>query len=139
MILPVKLIGTLINNKEIVFILGSLASIIGIPLSWYFTRLYYLKSLSNQRKEFLITEKEYREIIKKAVEQKESDSLINNKLLEEQRISDCVERYSATGGGDFLIQMIKTYDDLSDPEKAALWDKVFLRARGRKAKNNPFR
>lgn len=127
------------STKDALYIIGSLASIIGIPLSWYFTRRYYLKSLKNQREEFIASEKEYREMIKKLLEQKESESLINNKLLEEKRISDCVERYSATGGGDFLIQMIKTYDDLSDEKKAALWDKVFLRAKGRKAKNNPFR
>lgn len=66
-------------------------------------------------------------------------SAINKKLLEEKRIEQCMEKYTHTGGGDFLITMIDTYNDLSNEEKASLLDTALLRARGRKAKDNPFR
>ena len=111
---------------------------VGIFASWFITRRYYLKNLDAQRKEFLNAEKEYRRIIEKFVDQGNSSNDINKKLLEEKRIEQCIKRYASTGGGDPLIKMIGTYD-LSSEEKANLLDTVLVRARGRKAKNNPFR
>lgn len=112
---------------------------VGIAASWYITRRYYLKSLNIQRKEFLNTEKEYRRIMEKFVDKQNTDGGINKKLLQEKRIEQCVEKYTHTGGGEFLITMIDTYTDLSNKEKADLLDVALLRARGRKAKDNPFR
>ena len=112
---------------------------IGIAASWYITRKYYLKSLHDQREEFLSAEKDYRRIIEKYADKQNNDTLINKKLLEEKRITDCMNRYTTTGGGDFLITMIDSYPDLSNQEKADLLDTALLRARGRKAKDNPFR
>ena len=113
--------------------------IVGIAASWYITRKYYLKNLHDQRKEFLSAEKDYRRIIEKYADKQNSDILINKKLLEEKRIIGCVNRYAATGRGDVLIKTVESYSDLSDQEKADLLDTVLLRARGRRARNNPFR
>jgi len=112
---------------------------VGIAASWYITRRYYLKSLNDQRETFLTAEKDYRRIIEKYADKQNSDISINKKLLEEKRITDCMNRYTATGGGDFLIKMVDSYSDLSNQEKADLLDTALLRARGRKAKENPFR
>lgn len=113
--------------------------IVGIAASWYITRKYYLKSLDVQRETFLSAEKDYRRIIEKYADKQNSDISINKKLLEEKRITDCMNKYTQTGGGDILIRMIDSYSDLSDQEKADLLDTALLRARGRKAKENPFR
>lgn len=120
-------------------IISVIGIIVGIAFSWFITRLYYLKSLDIQHKEFLNTEKEYRRIMEKFADKQNTDGEINKKLLQEKRIEQCVEKYSHTGGGAFLITMIDTYSELSNQEKADLLDIALLRARGRKAKENPFR
>lgn len=120
-------------------IISVIIGAIGIAASWYITRRYYLKSLNDQRETFLGAEKDYRKIIEKFVDKANSNDAINKKLLEEKRIEQCMEKYAHTGGGDFLITMIDTYNDLSNEEKASLLDTALLRARGRKAKDNPFR
>ena len=120
-------------------IVSVIISMIGIAASWYITRRYYLKSLNGQREEFLSTEKDYRRIIEKFADKQNGDTPINKKLLEEKRITDCMNRYIATGGGDFLIKMVDSYTDLSNQEKADLLDTALLRVRGRKAKDNPFK
>jgi hypothetical protein len=113
--------------------------IIGIVFSWLITRWYYLKSLDIQRKEFINTEKEYRRIVEKFVDKQNTNGEISKKLLQEKRLEQCVEKYTHTGGGEFLVTLIETYTDLSNKEKADLLDAALLRARGRKAKENPFR
>ncbi|MDD4954002.1 MAG: hypothetical protein PHG40_03735 [Candidatus Omnitrophica bacterium] len=120
-------------------IVSIIIGVVGIAASWYITRKYYLKSLHDQREEFLSAEKDYRRIIEKYADKQNADVLVNKKLLEEKRITDCINRYVATGGGEFLITMIDTYSDLSNREKADLLDMALLRAKGRKAKDNPFR
>lgn len=120
-------------------ILGVIIGIISIAASWYFTRVYYLKSLEDQSKTFSSAAQDYRRIIEKLADNGSNDSVINRKLLEEKRIDQCVEKYTKTGGGDHLIKMIDTYTDLSNVEKADLLDTALLRARGRKAKANPYR
>lgn len=112
---------------------------VGIAASWYVTRRYYLKSLDDQRETSLTAEKDYRRIIEKYADKQNSDISINKKLLEEKRITDCMNRYTTTGGGYFLIKMVDSYSDLSNQEKADLLDTALLRAKGRKAKPNPFR
>ncbi len=120
-------------------VLTVIGTAFGILASWLITRTYYLKSLCNQREEFLNTEKEYRKIIEKFADKTNSYDMVNRKLLEEKRIDQCMEKYAHTGGGDFLIKMVDTYTDLSNKEKADLLDTALLRARGRKANTNPFR
>ena len=120
-------------------ILTVMGIIIGIASSWYITRLYYLKSLDIQRKEFQNTDKEYRRIIEKFADKQDANGEINKKLLEEKRIEQCVEKYERTCGGEFLVTIIDTFPGLSNKEKADLLDTALLRARGRKAKENPFR
>lgn len=120
-------------------VITAVGTIIGILFSWFITRKYYLKSLRDQREEFLNTDKDYRRIIEKYADKQNGDISISKKLLEEKRITDCMNRYTATGGGDFLIKMVDSYSDLSNQEKADLLDTALLRTRGRKAKENPFR
>jgi len=120
-------------------IVSGIIGVAGIAASWYITRLYYLKSLGVQRKEFQNTEKDYRRIIEKFADKQNADGEINKKLLQEKRIEQCVEKYERTGGGEFLVTIIDTFPGLSNKEKADLLDTALLRARGRKAKENPFR
>ena len=121
------------------FIVSVTIGVVGIVASWLITQKYYLKSLDDQCKEFQGTSKEYRKIIEKFAEKKNGNKKINKKLLEEKRIEQCMQKYASTGGGEHLIKVIDTYSDLSNEEKAGILDIALLRARGRKAKNNPYR
>lgn len=120
-------------------IITAIFTVVAIAFSWLITQRYYLKSLHDQREEFLNTAKEYRKIIEKFADRENGNTAINKKLLEEKRIEQCMEKYAHTGGGDFLIKMIDSYTELSNKEKADLLDMALLRARGRKANSNPFR
>lgn len=120
-------------------ILSITTTVVGMLASWFVARRYYFKNLDDQRKEFQSTLKEYRRIIEKFAEKENGNSEINKKLLEEKRIEQCMRKYVGTGGGEHLIKVIDTYSDLSNEEKADMLDTALLRARGRKAKNNPYR
>ncbi len=122
-----------------VIIIPIVTTAIGIIASLLIARSYYLKSLAAQGKEFFNTEKEYRRIIEKFAENGNSNNDISKQLLREKRLEQCVQKYVGTGGGEPLLRVIDTYPDLSDEEKADMLDTALLRARGRKAKDNPYR
>lgn len=110
---------TLIN-----YLINNILSVLGIIASWYFTKKYYEKSLQNQAEE---TNKE----IEKLIPSKD----INGEFIKEQRIVAALNEFIKKGTP---VNVIDSFD-ISDNEKADIYEKACLRKKGRLPKNNPYR
>ncbi|MDQ7838949.1 MAG: hypothetical protein RDU59_10730 [Thermodesulfobacteriota bacterium] len=106
-------------------------SIIGSALfSWLITSIYFRKSLKQQSKE---AEKEISQLLKSFENiQKEK----NERVLYQHRLEESIQEYRKTGTP---VRVIDTYDNMSEEEKANLYDAVMLREKGRLGKSNKYR
>lgn len=113
-------------RDAIFLIIGGVAS--GF-FSWLFTHVYYKKSLTGQ-------ERTAESQIKALTAALETQNSGNSALLKQRRIEECMVEYKRAGTP---VRVIDTYTDLTNEEKADLFDTVLLRAKGRPAKNNKYR
>ncbi len=106
-------------------------SIIGSALcSWLITSIYYRKSLKQQSNE---SKKEIAELLKSFENiQKET----NDRVLFQHRLEESIQEYRRTGTP---VRVIDTYDNMTEEEKADLYDAVMLREKGRLGKSNKYR
>jgi uncharacterized membrane-anchored protein YjiN (DUF445 family) len=107
--------------------------ILGVVLSgffsWLFTHLYFKRSMRNQATEASREIATLQTLVSKTVE-------TNRQSLLHKRIEESVDAWKNEGTA---INVIDTYDDLSDQEKADLLDKVSLRVKGRLSKKNKYK
>lgn len=99
-------------------------------LSWLITHIYYKKSLNNQSKE---TQKEITELLQLL---QEPQQVQNERVIYQQRLEESIKEYKRAGTP---VQIIDTYTNLSDEQKADLYDAVMLRVKGRLGKSNKYR
>lgn len=108
-------------------------SLVGIGasgfFSWLFTHLYYKKSLTQQAGE---SSKQLAALVDLAGRANDT----NRQLIMQKRIEEAIKEYRRAGTP---VRVIDTYNDLTNEEKAQLFDTVFLRVKGRKAKTNKYR
>ncbi|MGB4874473.1 MAG: hypothetical protein WBQ93_03315 [Candidatus Competibacter sp.] len=97
--------------------------------SWFFTHIYYKKSLRQQEE---TAQTQIGKLTDALVSQNNTDAA----LLMQKRIEESIAEHRRAGTP---IQVIDTYNDLNNNEKAELLDTVLLRAKGRKAKQNKYR
>jgi hypothetical protein len=97
--------------------------------SWFFTHVYYKKSLKQQED---AAESQIEKLTDALAVQNETDAA----LLMQKRIEESIAEYKRTGTP---VRVIDTYTDLSNDKKAEILDTVFLRAKGRRAKQNKYR
>ncbi|HBB6896228.1 TPA: hypothetical protein I8038_000247 [Legionella pneumophila] len=120
------ILNYLINN--ILSVLGVILGFLGIIASWYFTKKYYEKSLQNQAEE---TNKEIEKLIPSMENYKDN----NGEVIKEQRIVAALNEFIKKGTP---VNVIDSFD-ISDDEKADIYEKACLRKKGRLPKNNPYR
>jgi hypothetical protein len=99
-------------------------------ISWLITHCYYKKSLTNQREAWVDIEDKLLNKIKS--KDGDDDGFINNEL----RIKAALDDYKRKGTPKYIID---TFHDLTNTQKAKLYDDVLLRAKGRPGKNNPYK
>lgn len=105
--------------------------IIGSALvSWLITHIYYKKSLNNQSSE---TQKEITGLLQVLQEQQHGQNEI---VVSQQRLEDSINEYRRAGTP---VQVIDTFTDLTDAQKADLYDAVMMRVKGRLGKSNKYR
>lgn len=103
----------------------------GALMSWYITRWYFLASQKDL------------EAVNSNLESKISQLLIelrtfdaSNKIaLLEEKIEKAIQEYKHSGTPKKYIDSL---NDLDNNQKAELFDDVFMRVKGRKAKQNPY-
>lgn len=101
---------------------------ISAGFSWFFTHLYYRKSLKQQER---TSESQIGNLIDSLAAQNKTDTA----LIMQQRIEESIAEYKRAGTP---VRVIDTFE-LSNNEKAELLDTVLLRVKGRKAKQNKYR
>jgi len=117
-----------------IFIAG--AALSGL-FSWFFTHVYYKKSLEEQGKASEQQVNRLMGALDQAVRHaQQPGAAAAQVLLRQRRIEECVAEYRRAGTP---VRVIDTYADLSNEEKAELLDTVLLRVKGRPAKNNKYR
>ncbi len=105
--------------------------IIGSALvSWLITHIYYKKSLNNQSSE---TQKEITGLLQVLQEQEQGQNEI---VVSQQRLEDSIKEYRRAGTP---VQVIDTFTDFTDAQKADLYDAVMMRVKGRLGKSNKYR
>ena len=105
--------------------------IVGSALvSWLITHIYYKKSLNNQSSE---TQKEITGLLQVLQEQQQDQNEI---VISQQRLEDSIKEYRRAGTP---VKIIDTYTDLTDAQKADLYDAVMMRVKGRLGKSNKYR
>jgi len=97
--------------------------------SWLFTFLYYRKSLAQQAG---VSSDQISQLL--AVAANEAETI--RQMLMQRRMEESIKEYRHAGTP---LRTVASYTDLSDAEKADLFDAVLLRVKGRKARSNPFR
>jgi len=97
--------------------------------SWLFTFLYYRKSLSQQS---VAASRQLARLIDLAAQ---ADGT-SRQLVMQKRLEDAFQEYRHAGTP---YRAIESYTDLTNDEKAELFDAVILRAKGRRARSNPYR
>jgi thioredoxin-related protein len=102
--------------------------LIGVILSWLFTHIYYKKSLRQQAKE---NNKENKQLLTML----EKGSTLDGELFKQQLIEKALEEFLKKGTPVNYIDTL----DLSNEEKADIYDKACLRKKGRLPKNNPYK
>ena len=117
---------TLYMSRDILLLVVSVVFSGGF--SWFFTHLYYRKSLNQQER---TSEYQIGRLTDALAAQNETDTA----LVMQQRIEESVAEYKRAGTP---VRVIDTYE-LSNDEKADLLDTVLLRVKGRKAKQNKYR
>ncbi|MFZ1326569.1 MAG: hypothetical protein WAT67_11230 [Candidatus Contendobacter sp.] len=110
----------------VLFIAGVLLSAV---FSWFFTHIYYKKSLRQQEE---TAKTQIGKLTDALVSQNKTDAA----LLMQKRIEESIAEHRRAGTP---IRVIDTYNDLSNKEKAEMLDTVLLRIRGRKANQNKYR
>ncbi|HAT2015391.1 TPA: hypothetical protein KLD78_001729 [Legionella pneumophila] len=109
-------------------IVNLLIAAVSIICTWWISHCYYKKSLSDQTDHWLK--------IESTIWGQTNNTNQENKLvLYEQRVRDAIQDYKIKGTPKYFID---TYNDLTQEEKAQMYDDVLLRAKGRKGKNNPY-
>lgn len=122
-------------DRELLLFLAGVA-LSGL-LSWFFTQVYYRKSLEKQEE---ASEQQVGRLMA-ALEQvaqqaQQPGAAAAQALLRQRRIEEGVAEYKRAGTP---VRVIDSYADLDNDEKAELLDTVLLRVRGRPAKNNKYR
>lgn len=109
----------------LLFLLGALLS-----------QLYYLKEAKEQRHVFhnqkLTLEHEIKSLTTELAKYDQDSKLI----LQQERMTEALEEYKRTGA---YKNIIDTYTDLNQTEKADLYDIISMKAKGKKPSNNPYR
>ncbi|TDI81537.1 MAG: hypothetical protein E2O79_07610 [Caldithrix sp.] len=103
--------------------------IAGGLLSWLVAHIYYKKSLTQQ-------EQAASEQLSHMINLAEQLNAADQQIIEQRRIEESIGEYKRAGTP---VNVIDTYDDLTDEQKADFFDTVMLRVKGRKAKSNKYR
>jgi len=102
--------------------------IAGALISWLITHCYYKKSLQNQESELSKQSNEWKKLI--------GDQIMNSKeSLRLQYIEKATEEYKRAGTP---ARVIDTFN-VSEGEKADIYDAVMMRCKGRLGENNKYR
>lgn len=109
-------------------ILEIILFIAGCLISWLITDCYYKKSLKNQENELSKELNIYKEIVT-------HQNMNSKESLRLQYIDRAVEEYKRRGTP---VRAIDTFD-ISENEKADIYDAVMMRCKGRLGKNNKYR
>ena len=108
-------------------------TLIGVIISgfitWWITHVYYKKSMLQQSKESQGEIKNLLSVLENL--QNNNRVVFIAKVLEES-----IEEYKRAGTP---VRVLDSYDNLTDEEKADLYDKVSLRVKGRLGKSNKYR
>ena len=115
---------------DIILWLGGIVA--SAVFSWLSTHLYYRKSLEQQTS---VASAQLEQLLQFVTRENQAAGR-DQELLRQRRIEESIAEYRRAGTP---VQVIDTYNDLTDPEKAELLDTVLLRSRGRKAKFNKYR
>ena len=111
-------------------------AIVSASISCLVTHLYYRQSLENQKIEF---EKHITPLKAELNKLSVNNTLAvstQQSLLRDKRINDACLGYRKNGNPRHIID---TYNDLTNDQKADMYDTVLIRERGRKGKSNPYR
>ncbi len=103
--------------------------IAGGLLSWLVAHIYYKKSLTQQQQAAS-------EQLSHMINLAEQHNAADQQIIEQRRIEESIGEYKRAGTP---VNVIDTYDDLTDEQKADFFDTVMLRVKGRKAKSNKYR
>jgi hypothetical protein len=114
---------------KILFTESAFWTLLSITVTWGITHLYYRKSLSQQAQE------SSREIGKLIDVVKERGAQ-NNEIIKLERVNEAVEEYRRMGTP---VRVIDSYTDLTQDQKAEIYDTVMLRVKGRLGKSNKYR
>ena len=106
-----------------------LIGIIGIICSWFFTHSYFKKSMRLQSEES-------QEEIKNLLSVLENLQNNNRAVFMAKILEEAIDEYRRAGTP---VKVLDSYNDLTDEEKADLYDKVMLRVKGRLGKSNKYR
>jgi len=113
--------------------------LVGVLATWLFAHLYYRKALSKQRlqNEKTVAEQKatYEAIIaelKSAKEQNASDARASRMM---EHLANCKEAWAQQGTAEHYLRAV---DDLTDEERADLYQKSRVLWKGRPPKKNPF-
>ncbi|HAT9096987.1 TPA: hypothetical protein JBB34_00595 [Legionella pneumophila subsp. pneumophila] len=101
--------------------------LIGVLLSWLFTHIYYKKSLKQQAKE---ANKENLQLLAGL----KKEDAYDKEVFKQQLIEKALEEFIRKGTPIGYINTL----DVSDEEKADIYNKACLRKKGRLPKNNPY-
>lgn len=98
-------------------------------ISWFFTHLYYKKSMKQQLN---ASNEENRKLLSLLENQQ------NNKheVFIAKVLDESIQEYKQAGSP---VRVLDSYDSLTQEEKADLYDKVMLRVKGRLGKSNKYK
>ena len=117
-----SIINFILSINAIWFILSAL-------ITWFIAHTYYKKSMSQQES---ASSREISELI----EVVRMSGMEANGMIKHERLNDAIKEYKIRGTP---VRVIDSYDDLSDEEKAEMYDAVMLRVKGRLGKSNKYR
>ena len=101
--------------------------LLGVLLSWLFTHIYYKKSLKKQAEEANKENQQLLDALKKGAD-------FDEKVFKQQLLENALEVFIHKGTPIGYINTL----DVSDEEKADIYNKTYLRKKGRLPKNSPY-
>lgn len=107
--------------------------IITCLVTWFITKRYYMKGKKYQEGQIGSLEDGLKEVL----EAVKNELKANKTVIKEERVEKAIEYYRK--GSNKLKPYIDTLPDLSNDERAEIYDTTLLRVKGRRSKNNPYR
>lgn len=101
----------------------------GVASAWLITYIYYKKSLKQQGYAAQSQIRILNDILY-------SQNITSDAVIKQKRIEECIAEYRRAGTP---VRVLDSYNDMSNKDKAEMFDTVILRIKGRKPKHNKYR